>query len=55
MLTRTLIGAVLGGALGYGWYRLTGCSSGACPLTRKPWITITYGVVVGIFVAGGFR
>jgi hypothetical protein len=41
-------GAVLlGAALGYGWYRLVGCSTGACPITSNPWTSTGYGAVLG--------
>ncbi len=50
-----LIGAVLGGALGFGWQRLAGCSTGACPLMRSPWIATLYGLVVGVAMALGIH
>ena len=55
MLTRTLIGAVAGGALGFGWYKLVGCSTGACPLTSNPWISTLYGMAVGVLIASSFH
>ncbi len=55
MILRLAIGAVVGAGLGYGWYKLVGCPTGACPLTRHPLITILYGLVVGALVAGSFR
>jgi hypothetical protein len=44
--------AALGGAAGYGWYRLVGCQTGACPLTSNPWISSAYGAVLGLLVSG---
>jgi hypothetical protein len=55
MIARILIGAVIGGAVGLGYYRLVGCSTGACPLTSNPWITMIYGGVMGALVATSFR
>ena len=52
---RIIIGAVVGGALGFGWYKLVGCSTGACPLTSNPFVTTVYGVVVGAVVAGNIH
>ncbi len=52
MVLRYLLGVVIGGALGFGWYKLVGCSSGACPLTSNPYVSIVYGMVVGALVAG---
>lgn len=43
-----IAGAVLGAALGYGWYRVVGCSTGTCPLTSNPWISSIYGAVIGL-------
>ena len=38
---------VLGGFLGFLYYKLIGCNTGACPLTSNPYITIGYGAMVG--------
>lgn len=48
---RILIGVVLGGAAGYAYYKLVGCSTGSCPLTSNPWITSLYGMAVGFALA----
>jgi hypothetical protein len=52
MLLRILIGAVAGAAFGFGWYKLVGCSTGACPLTSNPVVSTLYGTIVGALVAG---
>ena len=51
MMIRLVIGAVVGGLLGYAMYRFIGCSSGACPLTSNPWISTILGMVFGALVA----
>jgi mannose-6-phosphate isomerase-like protein (cupin superfamily) len=51
MIVRLIIGAVAGGLLGYGAYRVIGCSSGACPLTSNPWISTIFGMVVGALLS----
>ena len=51
MIVRIVIGVLVGGGLGFGWYKLVGCSSGACPLTSNPFISTLYGSVVGALVA----
>lgn len=38
---------VIGAAIGYGWYRIVGCSTGACPLTSNPWISTAAGALIG--------
>ncbi len=55
MILRVIIGIVVGAGLGFGWYKLVGCSTGACPLTSNPVITTIYGAVVGVLVATSFR
>ncbi len=55
MMIRVLIGAVVGGALGFAMYRLVGCSTGTCPLTSNPWISTIYGVILGGLIAGGWK
>lgn len=52
MMIRLIIGAVLGGALGYAFYRFIGCSTGSCPITSNPWFSTAYGVVLGLVIAG---
>jgi len=51
MILRLIIGAVVGGGLGFAYYRFVGCSSGACPLTSNPVISTLYGSIVGALVA----
>jgi len=52
MILRTVIGALVGAGLGFGWYKLVGCSTGACPLTSNPFISTLYGMAVGALIAG---
>jgi hypothetical protein len=47
-----IIGAAVGAALGYGYYRLVGCSTGACPLTSNPVVSTLYGALMGGLIAG---
>ena len=55
MILRVIISAVVGGGLGFAWYKLVGCSTGACPLTSNPFITVAYGMIVGVLLAFSFR
>lgn len=55
MIINHIIGAVVGAALGLGYQRLVGCPTGACPLTRSPWITTIYGALLGVLIASGTR
>ena len=49
---RYLIGAVIGAALGFAYYKFIGCSTGTCPITSKPFNSSLYGAVMGLLVAG---
>jgi hypothetical protein len=55
MAVRFLLGALIGGGLGFAYYKFIGCSTGACPLTSNPWIATIYGVVVGSLIASSLR
>lgn len=47
-ILRVGIGIVLGGVLGYLYYRFVGCQSGTCPITSNPVITASYGAFMGL-------
>ena len=55
MILRIIIGVILGGGLGFGWYKLVGCSTGACPLTSNPVISTIFGAVFGALLATSFH
>ena len=55
MIVRVLIGAVVGAGLGFGWYKLVGCSTGTCPLTSNPFISTIFGGVIGAMIASSFH
>lgn len=55
MILRTIIGVVVGGGLGFAYYKFVGCSTGTCPLTSNPFISTLYGMVVGALVAGSLH
>ncbi len=55
MILRSIIGAVIGGGLGFAYYKFVGCSSGACPLTSNPIVSTIYGSVVGALLATSFH
>lgn len=55
MIIKLVIGAMVGGALGFGYYKFVGCSSGACPLTSHPVVSSIYGAVLGALIAASFR
>lgn len=48
---KIIIGIMVGGLFGYGFYRFFGCSSGACSITSSPWISTIYGAILGLVIA----
>jgi phage shock protein E len=42
-VTAIFIGAIAG----YAYYHYIGCASGTCPITGNPWLSTTYGAIVG--------
>lgn len=50
-MLRMIIGAAIGGALGFVYYKFVGCSSGTCPITSKPLNSIMYGAVMGLLIS----
>jgi hypothetical protein len=55
MIWRILLFVLGGAVLGFGYQRLIGCRSGACPITSNPYVATLYGAVVGYLVSGGLR
>jgi hypothetical protein len=48
---RLIIGIALGGTAGYLYYRFIGCSTGTCPITSNPYMSIIYGMFLGALIA----
>ncbi len=44
-------GPLVGGAVGYLWYRVVGCATGTCPLTSNPLTSTLYGALLGLLMA----
>jgi hypothetical protein len=45
-----LLSAALGAAGGFAYQRVIGCRTGACPITRSPYISTLYGAVMGVLL-----
>jgi hypothetical protein len=39
--------AFLGGAGGFAYYYFIGCQSGSCPISSNPYISTSYGMLIG--------
>ncbi|MFC1569600.1 DUF6132 family protein [bacterium] len=50
-LLKIVIGVLIGGVLGFLYYRFIGCTTGACPITRNPIASILYGAVLGSLIS----
>ena len=47
---KMLLGAIIGGAIGFGVGYFGKCTSGACPLTSNPVMSTIIGAVIGLAV-----
>lgn len=50
-----LLGLVVGAIGGYAYYYFIGCTSGSCPLTSNPYISIGFGAVFGYLLFDMFK
>ena len=50
-----ITGIVAGGIGGFAYYHFVGCTSGTCPITSNPYISILYGALMGYLIQGMFK
>lgn len=55
MTLRLILSVLAGASLGFGYHRIVGCRTGACPITANPYISTVYGALVGYLLSGGLR
>jgi len=53
-LWKIILGVVVGGGMGFAYYRFVGCATGTCPLTSNPWTSTLYGMLLGGLIASSF-
>jgi hypothetical protein len=51
-MIRTIVGIVIGAAIGFAYYKLVGCASGTCPITSNPFISTLFGAIIGVLIVG---
>lgn len=49
-----ILGTIIGGVGGYIYYYKVGCTSGTCPITSNPWLSILWGAAMGYLLVGIF-
>ncbi len=42
---------VVGGAAGFAYYYFIGCNSGSCAITSNPYISTSYGMIMGLLLS----
>lgn len=52
-MIRLLIGVAIGAVIGFIYYKLVGCPTGTCPITRNPYSSTIYGAIIGGLIASG--
>lgn len=52
--TQAIIGIVIGIIAGYLYYLKVGCTSGSCPITSSPWMSMLWGSVIGYLLGDMF-
>ena len=50
-----IIGLVLGAVGGFVYFKTVGCSTGSCPITSNPWLTIIWGSLIGYLTGSIFN
>jgi hypothetical protein len=54
MILKLMIGALIGGVLGFWYHKKIGCKSGTCPITSSKKGTIIYGTIMGLLIGSSF-
>jgi len=52
---RTILGVIIGSALGYAYYYFIGCSNGNCAITSNPINSTLYGAFMGGLLGSSFK
>ena len=47
---KPFIAILIGGFVGFLYYKFAGCSSGNCPVTGNPYVSVQWGGMMGLFI-----
>ena len=42
---------LIGGVGGFAYYYFIGCQTGTCPITQNPYISTSYGMLMGLIIS----
>lgn len=42
---------LIGGIGGFAYYYFIGCRTGTCPITQNPYISTSYGMLIGLIIS----
>ena len=54
-MLKIIIGVAVGALLGFLYNRFIGCTTGACPIQKNPYISTIYGALIGLLISMGGR
>ncbi len=50
VMLKIILGAIIGGGIGFAIGYFGKCASGMCPLTSNPYIAAIIGIIIGVLV-----
>ena len=51
-ILKTALFMLFGALVGFGYHRIVGCRSAACPIWASPYASTLYGALLGFLVSG---
>lgn len=49
-IVKVILGSLLGALGGFAYYYFIGCQYGSCPITSNPYVSILWGMIIGIVI-----